>query len=151
MNILNNIEDTHYSLPSGRVRGRGHYAIIVAGGKGQRMGGEVPKQYLPVGGMPILMRTLQAGSYNTFAVPFEIDYTTLNDMGLTVKRMTASEYNESTKQLSITFVDASTIEAGKPYLVKVAASVENPTFSSVTVSALAPASASISQSGFMAA
>ena len=84
-----------------------------------------------------LMRTLQAGSYNTFAVPFEIDYTTLNDMGLTVKRMTASEYNESTKQLSITFVDASTIEAGKPYLVKVAASVENPTFSSVTVSATA--------------
>ena len=59
MNILNNIEDTHYSLPSGRVRGRGHYAIIVAGGKGLRMGGEVPKQYLPVGGVPILMRTLQ--------------------------------------------------------------------------------------------
>ena len=60
MNILNNIEDTHSSLPSGRVRGRGHYAIIVAGGKGLRMGGEVPKQYLPVGGVPILMRTLQA-------------------------------------------------------------------------------------------
>lgn len=60
MNILNNIEDTHYSLPSGRVNGRGHYAIIVAGGKGLRMGGEVPKQYLPVGGVPILMRTLQA-------------------------------------------------------------------------------------------
>ena len=59
MNILNNIEETHYSLPSGRVRGRGHYAIIVAGGKGLRMGGEVPKQYLPVGGVPILMRTLQ--------------------------------------------------------------------------------------------
>ncbi len=36
------------------------YIIIVAGGKGLRMGGEVPKQYLPIGGMPILMRTLQA-------------------------------------------------------------------------------------------
>ena len=60
MNIVNHIEDTHYSLPSGRVRGRGNYAIIVAGGKGLRMGGEVPKQYLPVGGVPILMRTLQA-------------------------------------------------------------------------------------------
>ena len=36
------------------------YVIIVAGGKGLRMGGEVPKQYLPVGGVPILMRTLQA-------------------------------------------------------------------------------------------
>ena len=34
------------------------YVIIVAGGKGLRMGGEVPKQFLPVGGMPVLMRTI---------------------------------------------------------------------------------------------
>ena len=34
------------------------YIIIVAGGKGLRMGGEVPKQFLPVGGLPILMRTM---------------------------------------------------------------------------------------------
>ena len=33
--------------------------IIVAGGKGLRMGGEVPKQFLPVGGVPVLMRTLR--------------------------------------------------------------------------------------------
>ena len=32
--------------------------MIVAGGKGLRMGGEVPKQFLPVGGIPVLMRTL---------------------------------------------------------------------------------------------
>lgn len=36
------------------------YVIIVAGGKGLRMGGEVPKQFLPVGGRPVLMRTLDA-------------------------------------------------------------------------------------------
>ncbi len=35
------------------------YIIIVAGGKGLRMGGDIPKQFLPVGGMPVLMRTLQ--------------------------------------------------------------------------------------------
>ena len=34
------------------------YVIIVAGGKGLRMGGEVPKQFLPIGGLPVLMRTL---------------------------------------------------------------------------------------------
>lgn len=34
-------------------------AIIVAGGKGTRMGGTVAKQYLPIGGKPILMRTLE--------------------------------------------------------------------------------------------
>lgn len=34
------------------------YVIIVAGGKGLRMGGDVPKQFLPVGGTPVLMRTI---------------------------------------------------------------------------------------------
>ena len=35
-----------------------NYAIIVAGGKGLRMGGELPKQFIPVEGRPVLMRTL---------------------------------------------------------------------------------------------
>lgn len=35
------------------------YAIIVAGGKGMRMGAEVPKQFLCVGGEPVLMRTIR--------------------------------------------------------------------------------------------
>lgn len=35
------------------------YVIIVAGGKGLRMGSDVPKQFLPVGGLPVLMRTLR--------------------------------------------------------------------------------------------
>ena len=36
------------------------YVIIVAGGKGLRMGCEVPKQFLPIGGKPVLMRTVEA-------------------------------------------------------------------------------------------
>ena len=35
------------------------YVIIVAGGKGLRMGGDVPKQFLPIGGKPVLMRTIE--------------------------------------------------------------------------------------------
>ena len=35
------------------------FVIIVAGGKGLRMGGDIPKQFLPIGGKPILMRTLE--------------------------------------------------------------------------------------------
>lgn len=35
------------------------YVIIVAGGKGLRMGSTLPKQFLPVGGKPILMHTLE--------------------------------------------------------------------------------------------
>lgn len=32
----------------------------MAGGKGLRMGTDIPKQFLPVGGMPVLMRTINA-------------------------------------------------------------------------------------------
>ena len=35
------------------------YVIIVAGGKGLRMGADIPKQFLPIGGKPVLMRTLE--------------------------------------------------------------------------------------------
>ena len=35
------------------------YVIIVAGGKGLRMGSNIPKQFLPIAGKPVLMRTLE--------------------------------------------------------------------------------------------
>lgn len=35
-----------------------NYAVIVAGGSGTRMGSEIPKQFLCVDGLPVLMRTL---------------------------------------------------------------------------------------------
>jgi 2-C-methyl-D-erythritol 4-phosphate cytidylyltransferase len=34
--------------------------ILVAGGKGTRMGSEISKQYLPIGGRPVLMHTMEA-------------------------------------------------------------------------------------------
>lgn len=36
------------------------YAVIVAGGKGVRMGSAVPKQFLPLNGQPILYHTIRA-------------------------------------------------------------------------------------------
>ena len=35
------------------------YIIIVAGGKGTRMGGDLPKQFLPIAGKPVLMHTIE--------------------------------------------------------------------------------------------
>ncbi|CCX65946.1 2-C-methyl-D-erythritol 4-phosphate cytidylyltransferase [Prevotella sp. CAG:1058] len=35
------------------------YAVIVAGGKGLRMGASIPKQFLPVNGLPVLMLTIK--------------------------------------------------------------------------------------------
>jgi 2-C-methyl-D-erythritol 4-phosphate cytidylyltransferase len=36
------------------------YVIIVAGGSGSRMKSDIPKQFIPVNGLPILMHTIQA-------------------------------------------------------------------------------------------
>lgn len=36
-----------------------NHTIIVAGGKGLRMGGDIPKQFIPVNGMPVLMDTIR--------------------------------------------------------------------------------------------
>lgn len=37
-----------------------HTVIIVAGGKGSRMGSDLPKQFIPLQGKPVLMHTLEA-------------------------------------------------------------------------------------------
>ena len=46
------------------------YAIIVAGGKGVRMGADIPKQFLPIGGKPVLMRTLE--TFNKYDEALEL-------------------------------------------------------------------------------
>jgi hypothetical protein len=82
-----------------------------------------------------LTRTLQTGSYNTFSVPFAIPADKYSDYKLTgVKKLTDSEFDSSTGVLSLTFDDATAIEAGKPYLVKVSENVVNPVFNGVTIS-----------------
>lgn len=65
-----------------------------------------------------LTRTLSAGSYNTFAAPFS----TAIPEGWTVKELTSATFADGT--LTLNFADATSIEAGKPYLVKVAANTD---------------------------
>ena len=68
-----------------------------------------------------LTRTLQAGSWNTFAAPFNVEATWLaylkSQYGMEVKQLTNTSISGETIYLN--FEDAQTIEAGKPYLVKV--------------------------------
>ena len=77
-----------------------------------------------------LTRTLQAGGWNTFCAPFN----TATPGGWTVKELSSSAFNSTTGELTLNFGNASSIEAGKPYLVKVDANVANPTFDGVTIS-----------------
>lgn len=76
-----------------------------------------------------LKRTLQTGGWNTFCAPFS----TAKPSGWTLKKLTGSSFDSSTGELTLSFGDASSIEAGKPYLVKVTANVVNPTFEDVTI------------------
>jgi len=78
-----------------------------------------------------LTRTLQPGNWNTFAVPFALSGDELAAWGITAKELTSSSFVDGT--LSLTFDAAESIEAGKPYLVQVDATLENPTFENVRV------------------
>lgn len=65
-----------------------------------------------------LTRTLATGSWNTFAAPFS----TAIPEGWTVKELTSATFADGT--LTLNFANAASIEAGKPYLVKVAANTD---------------------------
>ena len=86
-----------------------------------------------------LDRTLQTGGWNTFCSPFSISSTDLTAMGITAKTLSSSTFDNATGKLTLNFANATSIEAGKPYLVKVNATVQNPTFENVpTVSTTTP-------------
>lgn len=70
-----------------------------------------------------LKRTLKAGSWNTFAIPYDIPAGFLNLLKnyyhiiTAVKELTGATLTDGT--LNLTFEEAESIEAGKPYLVMV--------------------------------
>ena len=73
-----------------------------------------------------LVRTLNSSYWNTFAVPFDI--TTMEGQ---IREFDHMDGN------TMKFADAASIEAGKPYLVKPTANIENPVYENVTLSATA--------------
>ena len=76
-----------------------------------------------------LTRTLQTGGWNTFCVPFNL---TIPD-GWTVKELSTSSFVSSNGELTLNFETATSIVAGKPYLVMVTSNLINPTFKGVTI------------------
>ena len=70
-----------------------------------------------------LTRTLQAGGWNTFAVPFNVSSTMLgyltSQYGMSVKQLASTTLENEGKTLMLTFTDATEMVAGTPYLVKV--------------------------------
>ena len=89
-------------------------------------------------------RTLwKDGDWNTLCLPFELTSLTGTPLaGATIKTLESSEFDSSNGTLTLNFTadenNLTAIEAGKPYLVKWAATtpdhIENPVFSNVTIS-----------------
>ena len=82
------------------------------------------------------------GAWNTFCVPFSIPAGASGCSpiaGAAVKELdaTLSDFNTSTGELTLYFTDATTIQAGKPYIIKwdeaIAENLSNPVFLDVTV------------------
>ena len=97
---------------------------------------EILEDYDQLNANVTLKRTLQTGGWNTFSVPFNIwdndtedgiTFTGTPLEGATVKKLIYSFFN-GTEVVELLFEDVYEIEAGKPYLVKVPAKVENPMF-----------------------
>ena len=78
------------------------------------------------------------GKWNTLCLPFDMDGFSGTPLeGATVKTLESSNYDSTTKTLTLNFSNATSLEAGKPYLVKLASDehLVNPIFQDVTVSA----------------
>lgn len=93
-------------------------------------------------------RTLsKSGEWNTLCLPFAVSSEQLNESsnplnGATIKALDAANSNLSSDgTLTLKFAEATSIEAGKPYIVKWTSgegTVSNPVFEGVTIAAAAP-------------
>ena len=85
-----------------------------------------------------LGRTMNVGGWNTFCVPFDISSSQIESVfgsGTEVRELDSSDFDDTTKALTLNFTEATSIEAGKPYLVYIGSetAVSNPTFNDVTI------------------
>ena len=90
-------------------------------------------------------RTLyKDGTWNTLCLPFALDEAqieTMLDSPEAIMTLSATDYDAETSTLTLNFVDATSIEAGKPYIIKwkpsensESSELKNPTFSGVILS-----------------
>ena len=80
----------------------------------------------------LMDRTLLANNWNSLCLPFNLTAEQItSSFGAGTRVMTLSGYTNDGTTVTITFADATTMEAGKPYIVK--PTVANPIFTNVTI------------------
>lgn len=82
----------------------------------------------------VLGRTLRGGVWNSFSVPFAVAQSSIAGIfgeDTKIKKLTGSSYEGG--ELSLTFEEVGSIEAGKPYLILPPEDVVEPRFEDVTI------------------
>ena len=80
----------------------------------------------------LMDRTLQANNWNSLCLPFNLTAEQItSSFGAGTRVMTLSGYTNDGTTVTITFADAATMEAGKPYIVK--PTMANSVFTGVTI------------------
>ena len=93
--------------------------------------------------------TLEAGQWHTIALPFAVEAEDIAEIfgeDTEIKSLASASFLLG--KLTFAFEDAESIEAGKPYLIKVAETVEEPAFPNVTLSTT-PVPAETDQGNFV--
>ena len=73
------------------------FVAILAGGKGTRVGTKVPKQFLEIGGKPIIIRTIDVFVKSKLV---DIIYVSVNEMWIDyTKEILQKYYNEKERKL----------------------------------------------------
>ena len=84
-----------------------------------------------------IIRTITAGMYNTFCLPFDLDLDEFKGIfgeDAELKEMESADI-EDDYILNLNFSDASSVYRCKPYLIKTSRNIVNPAFSDVTIKA----------------
>lgn len=86
-------------------------------------------------------RTLfKDGSWNTLCLPFDLTVAGSVLNGADVRELTSGSFDQTTGVLTLRFIAATAIKAGRPYLIKWAEgdNIQNPTFKGVTITSTEP-------------
>ncbi len=93
-----------------------------------------------------IARNMKSDRWNTFTVPFDMAI----PVGWTVKELTGVDYNEYTSNYSLNFEDASSIVAGKAYMVKPESNVIEVSSDDVTINTSKVEPSEVSDEGYTA-
>ena len=99
-----------------------------------------------------IIRTIKAGMYNTFCLPFAVDHDQCKDIfGSDVQIRTLDEATVETGDfvLNLNFKNASDIYPGTPVLIKTSRDIVNPVFTGVKFTTATPASTTKTNANFV--